>query len=260
MTAAVASTVNTAANTAPIWQVSEELLGSRIEVYTKCDKLDEVATARWQRRIDYLTAGECEPPAADTDRPERRERRRRRVPPCADSTAAVDAAEATEAGPADGVLTAAAADGSERRSERGRRKVRRRSSASSSALSAGDADVASPGVPTASDAGAEAHRDGKLRPLPMLASARTGEGIEALNAAIAARLARRTGRSRQTIELPVSAADTGERLTYLHRHPRITVAETSVSDDGETMLITVDADEDAVRTFAGQRWGGSSDR
>ena len=104
---------------------------------------------------------------------------------------------------------------------------------------------------------AEEHEDASehaQRPFFVLASARSGEGMDVLGEAIHSRLARRTGRSSRTIELPVSGSETGEQISYLHSHPRVTVTDTSVSEDGEVMLITVEADADAMNAFVG-RWG-----
>ena len=88
----------------------------------------------------------------------------------------------------------------------------------------------------------------------VLASARTGEGIAELNSLLAERLSLRMGRSRRTLEVPLGGALAGEQLSYLHKHPRVTVVETSVDESGETMLVTVEADESALNAFDGQRW------
>jgi GTP-binding protein HflX len=72
------------------------------------------------------------------------------------------------------------------------------------------------------------------RPVPV--SALTGEGIDALAAAIEARLAER----RQTIELALSPAD-GAGLSWLYRHSE--VLEKHMRDDGQ-LSVTVRADPD----------------
>jgi len=84
-----------------------------------------------------------------------------------------------------------------------------------------------------------------------MASARTGEGIDELHAAVSAHLRQRMGRSRRTLELPISGAIAGERLSYLHGHPRCTVVDTSVSECGESMLVTVEIDQ---ATFDAHPW------
>ena len=91
-------------------------------------------------------------------------------------------------------------------------------------------------------------------PLLLLGSARTGEGLDALNTAICQRVALRTGRNQRTIDLPASGAITGERLSFLHRHPRVTVLSTDVSDDGDRMFVTIEADENAFAAYDGHRW------
>jgi GTP-binding protein HflX len=71
---------------------------------------------------------------------------------------------------------------------------------------------------------------------PVLVSAVTGEGIDALIAAIEARLAER----RQTLSLTVDAAD-GASLSWLHRNAEVLTRE--LRDDGR-IAVTVRADPD----------------
>ena len=125
---------------------------------------------------------------------------------------------------------------------RRRRKRRRRTTR--------DSEDAVEGASTSSSAAATE----KLQPAVLLASARTGEGIAELNSLLAERLSLRMGRSRRTLEVPLGGALAGEQLSYLHKHPRVTVVETSVDESGETMLVTVEADESALNAFDGQRW------
>ena len=91
----------------------------------------------------------------------------------------------------------------------------------------------------------------------MLASARTGECMDDLSAAIAGRIAQRTGRTRRTLELPLGGALTGEQLSYLHGHPRVTVVDTTVNADGSRMLVTIEADESTYQAYQGQRWAAA---
>jgi GTP-binding protein HflX len=70
----------------------------------------------------------------------------------------------------------------------------------------------------------------------VLVSAVTGEGIDALIAAIEARLAER----RQTLSLTVDAAD-GAGLSWLHRNAEVL---TRVLRDDGRMAVTVRADPD----------------
>jgi GTP-binding protein HflX len=72
------------------------------------------------------------------------------------------------------------------------------------------------------------------RPIPV--SAITGEGLEALTAAIEQRLAER----RQTIELALDPAD-GAGMSWLHRHTEVLSKE--LGEDGQ-MALTVRADAD----------------
>lgn len=83
----------------------------------------------------------------------------------------------------------------------------------------------------------------------VLASALTGDGLDDVIAAITACVARRTGRARRTFVMPISAP---EVLSHLYGHRRIHVLETVVSEDGQRMTLTVEADEEACRIFVGQ--------
>jgi GTP-binding protein HflX len=76
---------------------------------------------------------------------------------------------------------------------------------------------------------------------PVLASATTGEGLDALAAAIEARLAA----SREVIELCLDPAD-GAGVSWLHRHTE--VLEKSVDKDGR-IAMTVRADPDKAATL-----------
>jgi GTP-binding protein HflX len=64
----------------------------------------------------------------------------------------------------------------------------------------------------------------------------TGEGLDALNAAVEARL----GESRQTLHLSLDPAD-GAGLSWLYRHAE--VIERDMADDGR-LSVTVRADAD----------------
>jgi GTP-binding protein HflX len=71
---------------------------------------------------------------------------------------------------------------------------------------------------------------------PVLVSALTGEGLDALTAAVEARL----GESRQTLHLTLDPAD-GAGLSWLYRHAE--VIERDMADDGR-LTVTVRADAD----------------
>mmetsp|Transcript_25734 Transcript_25734/g.81655 ORF Transcript_25734/g.81655 Transcript_25734/m.81655 type:complete len:117 (-) Transcript_25734:39-389(-) len=89
-------------------------------------------------------------------------------------------------------------------------------------------------------------------------SALAGTNLEALRGMIAEHLREARGRSSHTLELPCDG-QLGERLSYLHRHPRISVLETATTGSGEALIVTVEMDRDTHRAYVGQqrRWGES---
>jgi GTPase len=86
-----------------------------------------------------------------------------------------------------------------------------------------------------------ARRDGAER--PALVSAVTGEGIDVLNAAIDAKLAR----GRQVLELALDPAD-GSGLSWLYRHTE--VLEKELADDGRLHVTVRGSAEQVARVRA----------
>jgi GTP-binding protein HflX len=78
---------------------------------------------------------------------------------------------------------------------------------------------------------------------PVLVSAITGEGVDALNAAIDAKLAR----GRQVLELTLDPAD-GSGLSWLYRHTE--VLEKAMSGDGRLHVTVRGSAEQAARVRA----------
>ena len=197
-------------------KLPEELLGARVEVHNKCDKLSDDERRKWHE----VHAAGAERPA---DAPLRRKRKRklRASMPSAD-----DSADAAVGADTVGDSAAARAVGGTRADNSG-----------------GSDPPSSP--------------ESESQPLMMLASARTGECMDDLSAAIAGRIAQRTGRTRRTLELPLGGALTGEQLSYLHGHPRVTVVDTTVNADGSRMLVTIEADESTYQAYQGQRWAAA---
>ena len=84
-------------------------------------------------------------------------------------------------------------------------------------------------------------------------SALTGTNIEELRRLIEDQLRQACGRVLHTLELPCNS-QLGERLSYLHRHPRISVLDTSASEDGEQLLVRAEMDSDAHAAWVGRAW------
>ena len=84
-------------------------------------------------------------------------------------------------------------------------------------------------------------------------SALEGTNMESLRSLIEEQLRRARGRALHTLELPCNG-HLGERLSYLHRHPRISVIDTAASADGEQLLVRAEMDSDAHAAWVGQTW------
>lgn len=87
-------------------------------------------------------------------------------------------------------------------------------------------------------------------------SAVDGSNLDLLREMIADLLGSVRGRARYTLELPYDGEDSHieRRLSYLHRHPRISVLETAASDDGRHLLVRAEMDRDARAAYLAQRW------